>query len=119
MSYAFLASPYSHPDYAVMEQRYKSALYAVEWFYRHDQTVFSPIVHCHELAKLYSLPSDAKFWWKHNRAMLISAAQLFILTIDGWDTSAGIQREVGLATVLNHPIKFIVPPLYEEKDNLP
>jgi hypothetical protein len=93
MSYAYMASPYSDPDLMVMERRYIMARRACAWLLNHDHFVYSPIVHCHEIAVHHRLPRDADYWFNYNMAMLRPADHFIILAIPGWITSKGLQRE--------------------------
>lgn len=93
MSYIYLASPYSHPDDAIQEQRYRAALDATAYLLRCRAWVYSPIVHCRPLALAHSLPHDAGFWQEYNFTMIRSAARLLILQIPGWRESKGVSAE--------------------------
>jgi hypothetical protein len=106
--YSYLCSPYSsgtykHDDRKLMkEERYREALAAIAWLINNDKYYpFSPIVHCHELAKRYNLPDDATFWRGYNRALLREAQVIYILTISGWQDSEGIEGEITHARYLN------------------
>jgi hypothetical protein len=52
----YLASPYSHPDPAVREARFREACRAAAKLMRLGQPAFSPIVHGHPIA-VYGLPN--------------------------------------------------------------
>jgi hypothetical protein len=62
VSYLYLASPYSHVDPARRHGRYRAACAATCWLLNIRCWVYSPIVHCHELARLHDLPGDFEFW---------------------------------------------------------
>jgi Domain of unknown function (DUF1937) len=105
----YLATPYTHPDEAVREQRYHEALLAVKWLLREHMWVYSPIVHCHHLATCYRLPHDAKFWWDYNSHMLSRADELMVLALEGWQDSMGVAQECDFAYQLNKPVRFMTP----------
>lgn len=109
MTFAYLASPYSHPDEDVREARYLEALKATAWLLQNKIWVHSPIVHCHELAKLYRLPKDANFWMDYNFAVLERASELLILTIDGWQSSHGIRQEYDRSKIKGIPSWALTP----------
>lgn len=71
--------------------------------------VYSPIVHCHELAKIADMPKDAAFWEKYNFTMLAAAENVGVLMIDGWEKSVGIAGEVEEAKRLHIPVLQIQP----------
>ena len=107
MSYVYLASPYSHADASVRESRYEAASYATAHLLNQRTWVYSPIVHCHELAKKFDLPTDFKFWKDYNFAMLSHARKLIILRCDGWEASKGVAAEKIEAERLNIPVEYL------------
>lgn len=112
MSYTYLASPYSHLSADVRHARYIEAMRATLWLLQHRQWVFSPIVHCHEIAVLNDLPTNALYWRDFNRAMLEKASSFTILALEGWDKSNGIADEIDTAHDLSIPIRFLTHPVY-------
>lgn len=109
MSYVYLASPYSDLSPRVREERFYAAMRATAWLLMQRIWVYSPIVHCHELAIRCSLRFDAEYWQEYNEAMLISANKLFVLGIDGWDKSKGVTGERAFAGLKNIPAQLIEP----------
>jgi len=103
-----MASPYSHSDQSVREQRYIDACKAAANLMARGYIIYSPIVHSHPIAK-WGLPKGWDFWRKHCEAMLVVCGQLAILRLDGWHKSIGIAAEAGFATRANIPIVFIDP----------
>jgi Domain of unknown function (DUF1937) len=109
MSYHYLASPYTHPDPAVVLEHYEAALKATNWLLSKRIWTYSPIVHCHELANRFDLPIHAEYWEEYNRAMLLSAIGLFVLDIPGRKTSRGVIFEWHLARDESIPITLLRP----------
>ena len=105
--YMYLASPYSHPDPFVREQRYLRAMKAMSNLLKEGVAVYAPIVHCHELAKIADLPKTAKFWETYNFTMLAAAESFGILEIEGWQESKGMADELVEAKRLGLRIEFI------------
>jgi len=106
MSYIYLASPYTHPNPDIMQERYEHAARVTAEMLNRRQYVYSPIVHCHELACRHDLPRDINFWRDYNTAMLRLAGQLKVLKLEGWEQSVGVQFEMDLAKRLGIPIFF-------------
>lgn len=104
--YLYLASPYSHEDPEVVEFRYKTTEYCTAVLLRQGVAVYSPIVHCHHLARAHGMPTDAEFWQKYNQRMLSPARKLIVLQLDGWSESIGIQGEVDYARTHCKPILY-------------
>ena len=102
----YLASPYTHKDPQVQQQRYELAMEAVAEFLRQGEFVYSPIVHCHEMAKRHSLPTDYQFWWNYNVDFMDSAQSIYVLCIDGWKESAGVRKEIEFAIADMYRLRF-------------
>lgn len=103
----YLASPYSHEDPFIREERYLRAMKVLSSLLLVGQYVYSPIVHCHELAKVANLPKTADFWRRYNFHMLAQCEDLLILRIDGWESSVGIAEEKAEAERLNLPVSYL------------
>lgn len=96
----YLASPYSHPDDRVQEERYLQTMHAASLLMKRGLIIFSPIVHCRPMAIRFNLPHHAAFWQNYNFGMLAKADELKILCLDGWEESKGIAGEIREATRL-------------------
>ena len=111
MSYIYLASPYSDKSETVRHERYLKTAEATAQMLLQGLHIYSPIVHCHELAKRFQLPGDFDFWNKYNFAMLGEASALHILELPGWNKSKGIHAEIQYALRLSIPIRNIPYPM--------
>lgn len=103
----YLASPYSHPDPIVKEQRYREALRCLAHFTNLGHILFSPIVHSYPVEIHHTLPGDWQFWQKFDREFISMSDGLWILTIDGWQQSVGIAAEVKIAAEFNKPVVYV------------
>ncbi len=110
MGYIYLASPYTAGGAGpfLREQRYLQAMEHMAWMLKNGIYVYSPIVHCHDLAKTADLPRDAKFWEKYNFAMLYGAEAMHILMLPGWELSKGIEDEARFAHENHKPVMQVV-----------
>ena len=102
----YLASPYSHPDPGVREQRYRAACHATAALLQADLIVFSPIAHSHALVE-YGLPTDWAFWERFDRAHLERCDLLLVLMLEGWKTSVGVQAEIRIAREMGKPVRYL------------
>lgn len=102
----YLASPYSHADPAIREARFHAACRATAALLRAGLVVFSPIVHSHPLVA-FALPTGWDFWERIDRAYLARCDELVVLTLDGWDESAGVRAEIALARDVGKPVRFL------------
>jgi len=108
----YLASPYSHPSADLREERYLTAMKFVVHYASLGLPVYSPVVHWHEAAKRFALPTSAKFWERQNKHMLQLASCLAVLELDGWEGSAGVQQELEWAQESGIPIINVDPYFY-------
>jgi hypothetical protein len=106
MSFIYLASPYTDHDPLIVQQRFELAEEAVAEMLRIHMPVYSPIVHCHELAKKFNLPKDFEFWKEYNLSMLEAARELHILRLPGWKESRGVRAESNFALMHGIPVAY-------------
>ena len=107
VAFIYLSSPYSHHDAAVRAQRYRDALQTVALLMSDGRTVFSPIVHCHELALTFNLPTSFDFWRNYNLQMLQEAFLISVLCIPGWKDSKGVTEELKYARGVPMGVSYI------------
>ena len=101
----YLASPYTHHDKAVVEERYNATLVAFHFFLKHRLTIYSPIVHSHAAAAMGWLPIDFNFWGKHCLSFLENwATEIWVLQIPGVRESVGVKAELDFCGKLPHRI---------------
>lgn len=105
----YLASPYSDPDEKVRLQRFHNANRQAGRLMLHGHIVFSPISHSHPIALTMDPERvcDHDLWMKQDIPFLEWADQLWIMAVDGWNTSRGVRREIDKAEELSMPIKWI------------
>ncbi len=101
----YLASPYSHPDEAVREQRYELACEATATLLKLGLVVFSPIVHGHPLVK-YGLATGFAGWEEIDREYISRCDELVVLMIDGWRESEGVRAEVEVAHEFRKCVRY-------------
>lgn len=115
--FSYLASSYSHRDptwteeqrFEHREVRYRAAVKATGWCLSKKLWVYSPIVHCHDLARAYKLPTDALFWQQYNEAMIDSFKAVVVLCDDSWQSSRGVNMEINFATERGYVINWLIP----------
>jgi nucleoside 2-deoxyribosyltransferase len=102
----YLASPYSHANPSIREQRYLAACRATATLIRAGQVVFSPVVHSHPLVA-FGLPTAWAAWERIDRAFLERCDEVAVLMLDGWDQSVGVRAELRIARELGKPVRFL------------
>ena len=105
--FIYLASPYMHDNISIREVRYNEAVEATVALIKRGRHVFSPIVFCHPMAMRHSLPKDSDFWIGYNEGMLKRCDELYVLCINGIDTSVGVNREIIIAEAESIPMLFV------------
>ncbi|MBC7855845.1 MAG: DUF1937 family protein [Pirellulaceae bacterium] len=103
----YLASPYSHPDPTIRDQRYLAACRAAVELLQTGATVFSPVVQGHALSR-FGLPTDWEFWRKHDGEHLRRCDELVVVTLNGWQESVGVLAEIELAREFGKPVRYLV-----------
>lgn len=103
----YLACPYTHAEPAVRQQRFEAANKAAGVLTERGLVVFSPISHSHPIALAHTLPTHWEFWEAIDRAYLSVCRELYVLAIDGWRESRGVQAEIGIAADFGLPVWFI------------
>lgn len=96
----YLASPYSHEDPLIMKTRFLLAEQATAILLQRKAWVYSPVVHCHELAAKHSLPTNFAYWQEYNIDMLRRCDAFYILAVSGWKESKGVTAELTVAQML-------------------
>jgi hypothetical protein len=91
----------------VRNVRYAQAGYYLVRLLRDRRWAYSPIVHCHEIARSHKLPTDAAFWAEYNFQMLEAAAELHVLQLEGWDRSIGVSHEMAFCRTRSKKITLI------------
>lgn len=105
--YWYLASPYSHEFYDIMDERAKLASHCAAWMVRNDAPCYAPIAFWHHITVEYKMPTDAANWRNVNMTFLRHAIGVRVLLIDGWKESKGVKEEVEEAKRLNMPVEAI------------
>lgn len=104
----YLASPYTHSDPAVREARFQAACRQAAGMLRCGVPVFSPIAHTHPIAA-HGLPPEWDFWADYDRAFLEMCSEVWVLMLDGWWESKGVQAEIEIAAGLEKPVVYVEP----------
>ncbi len=102
----YLASPYSHPDPAMRELRYKQACEVAALLMRDGHLVYSPIAHSHPLTA-FGLPANWEFWRPLDEAMLAKCQALVVARLSDWEQSRGVRAELAQARELGLKIGFV------------
>lgn len=115
----YLASPYTHKDLGVKEQRAKQVARVAGYLISHGFNIFCPIAHSHYIAEHSSLPAasaagpnyetspEHRMWMRVDLAILEQCAELYVLMLDGWEASKGVQEEIAEARLTGKQISYL------------
>lgn len=110
MSYYYLSNPYNGTD-EEKEERARIASKACASLLKMGIHAWSPIVHNHAMMK------DHEFTLEERRSLILDfdfsllkcARGMIVLTIDGWDRSYGVRKEIDFCQELSIPVKYVCP----------
>jgi len=105
----YLASPYSHPSAEVVFDRLAKTEQALGALLLNREHVYSPIIHFHNVATNYQLPTDAEYWRELNESMIRRMNSVYVLQIEGWIESRGVTMEIEFANSIDLPLFYIHP----------
>lgn len=98
----YLASPYTYDNPEVERERFIKACQVAGIMIRQGYHVFSPIAHTHSIREAVSLPDNFAFYRDLNLHMIDFCSGFFVLQMDGWMSSVGVQAELDYLQK-NHP----------------
>lgn len=105
----YLASPYTHSDPAIREQRFEAVCLAAGKLMAAGEHVFSPIAHTHPIAVRCDLPKGWEFWQSYDRAMIRFCDRFMVLTLPGWLQSTGVCAERRYWISLGGEVEYLAP----------
>lgn len=113
----YLASPYSSPHYTVRRARFEAANTTAARLVSEGRMVYSPISMGHPICEA-GAPHTWEDWKELDLAILESprCEGVIVLTIVGWDKSAGVQAEIAAAKALGKPVLYLDPLAWREKE---
>ena len=103
----YLACPYTHKDKAVMEERFRCVNKAASKLMAAGRYIFSPISHTHPIAEAGELPRGWEFWQGYDTAIISRCTSIYVLMLEGWKESTGVQAEIKPAKEYDIPVVFI------------
>jgi hypothetical protein len=105
----YLACPYTDKSPKIRLRRFELATAAAATLVKRGFVVFSPITMTHPMDVALSgddtLGSD--FWVKFDEAFMDICSEMIILTVEGWEQSSGIQREIKFFEKAGRSVSFM------------
>jgi len=103
----YLAIPYTHADPEVREQRFQTVNKVAGDLINKGEYIYSPISHCHPISLVCDLPKEWEYWDGYCRACLSCCKKMYVLMLDGWKESTGVQAEIKIAEELGIEVEYI------------
>ncbi len=96
MTISYLASPYTHPEQRVRQERYLAACKKAAELMLSGKVIFCPIAHSHPIAEWMPLEKvmDGHFWKEQDAPYLEICDELIVFMLDGWEQSSGMKHEI-------------------------
>ena len=94
----YLAAPYSHPDLQIREIRVQQVSRAAAQLMRDGHCVFSPLSHSHPIANHIGNHLEHDFWLNQCLPFIPWCDELWVMQLDGWEDSRGIEMEIEAAS---------------------
>jgi hypothetical protein len=120
--YVYLASPYTHDDVYVREDRFlqavKACAYALnEW----RVNITNSIVFTHPILTRYPMPVEWEFWARYDGVIINLCEEVWVLCVPGYTHSMGLNSEVKLGRDSGKRIRYMIPTAngYELQDECP
>lgn len=104
-------------DKKVKEQRYHDINQIMAELTRRGHILFGPITQSATLTKYsHALKGSWEFWKRFDTVVLNKCDALWVVMLEGWTASVGVQAEIKLAKNLKLPIVYLNPQLFEGKN---
>jgi len=105
----YLASPYSHADAEVEADRFRQVCAKTAEIMRSGRMVFSPIAHSHPVMKHSDggVGGDWESWARFDVWFIARCDELWVLMLDGYEESVGVQKEVYYAKSIGKAVRYI------------
>lgn len=103
-----LSSPYSNSDPLIKTQNYKNVCLMSRKMLMQGMYVFSPIIHGISIIENSDyLPDNWDFWQGYCEAFVASSNEVYVIKMDGWKESTGVQGEIAEAKKQGKKVSLI------------
>lgn len=103
----YLASPYTTDCQWTRDERAYLACKASAILFNMGQPVFSPIANSHYIERTGYFHATGEFWLPYDIKFMKICDVLYVLTLDGWEDSEGIKKEIDYAIESDMPIVYV------------
>jgi hypothetical protein len=105
----YLATPYTKYEGGI-DKAHEDACVLAGALLNKGIRVFSPIAHCHMIAKLGGVePLSHEIWLEIDEPLMEPCEAILVGELDGWDESYGVDYELDVFNAAGKPVFFINP----------
>ena len=104
---AYIAIPYTDPDKSVIEERVKTLCEVDARLMKQGIFTVSPVLKHLLFTHAKDLPSDWKYWEEYSYTLLSRCQVMYVVTIQGWEDSIGVQSEIAYCKEMGIKIVYI------------
>lgn len=113
MKLIYLATPYTHEVFKIMELRYELCNIIAARLMEAGNGVFSPISHSHPIERHMGQEScNWEFWQHQDLPILNICSEINVIDVWGWEKSIGVTGEIQRSHLLGRPIHYLDPDDY-------
>jgi hypothetical protein len=102
----YLAVPYTHEDEKVRIERFEAVNRFAAFLVDSGEFVYSPISHCHPIISVSDLSTGWEYWKAYDEMMIGHCSELFVLCLEGWRKSIGVNAEIEIAKKLGLQVRY-------------
>lgn len=102
----YLASPYTNKSPTVREKRFVAISITASQLTLVGYNIYSPILNGHIMSQYIHFPRKYDFWAARDRQFIEWCDRFYIVKLEGWEQSKGIEKEIEAAKELRKPIVY-------------
>jgi hypothetical protein len=105
--YSLDAKSNNFKDAMTRQFRYEYTMKRVAQLLKQGEHAYSPIVHGHEMGKVFNFPKSYQFWQDNDRHMIDLCDKVVVLKMEGWQRSEGVCDEIRYAESLGKTVEYL------------
>ena len=103
----YLACPYSHEDILARKARFVEVTKKAGEMMKAGYLVYSPVTVCHPIVTKCDVSTGWDYWKELDKSFIEWCDEVWVVCLDGWKESKGIQAEIEIAKELGKEVKYL------------
>lgn len=112
----YVLSPYRHKDPEVVAKRVEECEKYCAYLFNCGFFPICTTSSGHHLVEKFDVTDDFEIWRDNCHTFIVIAAEVHILTQDGWEQSAGLREEIQFCEASGANFTFVNPGSYTHPD---